>query len=107
MDELSAFAARRPMLLEQERELLQRADLVFTGGHSLYEAKRHLHRNVHPFPSSVDVAHFGPRAEPLSGPEDQAAFRTRASGFFGVLDERLDTGWSPAIADARPTGTSS
>ena len=40
-----------------------RADLVFTGGYSLYEAKRSRHSSVHPFPSSVDLAHFveGPR----------------------------------------------
>ena len=41
-----------------ERELLATADVVFTGGYSLYEAKKDRHPNVHPFPSSVDRAHF-------------------------------------------------
>ncbi len=65
MDELSAFRGAPPQLLERERELLARADLVFTGGRTLYESKKHRHGNMHAFPSSVDAAHFGqgrPRA---------------------------------------------
>ena len=58
MDELSAFRGAPPELLDREEELLKRADLVFTGGQSLYEAKRERHRRVFAFPSSVDVAHF-------------------------------------------------
>ena len=42
MDELSAFAGA-PALKEAELALLARADLVLTGGHSLYLAKRALH----------------------------------------------------------------
>src|SRR5215210_7501185 len=58
MDELSAFAGAPPEMVAAEEELLRRAHLVFTGGRSLYEAKRHRHSNVHLFPSSVDVSHF-------------------------------------------------
>ena len=58
MDELSLFAGAPPALLEREAELLDWADLVFTGGPSLYRAKRDRHPNVHCFPSSVDAAHF-------------------------------------------------
>lgn len=39
---------------QREAELLMSADLVFTESYSLYEAKRRLHPNVHPFPSSID-----------------------------------------------------
>src|SRR5205809_6565563 len=53
MDELSAFKGAPARLKECERDLLRRADLVFTGGHSLYEAKKHQHHAIHPFPSSV------------------------------------------------------
>jgi hypothetical protein len=38
MDELSAFKFAPAGLLESESRLLEKADLVFTGGHSLYEA---------------------------------------------------------------------
>jgi hypothetical protein len=102
MDELAAFRDAPPVMLEQERRLLQRADIVFTGGYSLYEAKRHLHRNVHPFPSSVDVAHFGAAREPLAEPLDQAPIPRPRIGHYAVLDERLDTGLVAAIADAHP-----
>ena len=56
MDELSAFAGAPPQLREREAQLMQRADLVLTGGPSLYEAKRHLHANVLCLPSSVDAS---------------------------------------------------
>ena len=58
MDELSAFKDAPAILKAREAELMRRASLVLTGGQSLFEAKRHLHSNIHPFPSSVDVAHF-------------------------------------------------
>ena len=59
MDDLSAFRGASSRLASAERRLLARADVVCTGGHALYEAKRHVHPNVHPFPSSVDVVHVG------------------------------------------------
>lgn len=102
MDELSAFRGAPPALLERERALLGRADVVFTGGHSLYEAKRHRHRNVHAFPSSVDVAHFRQARARLPEPADQASIPHPRIGHYAVLDERLDTDLVAAIADARP-----
>ncbi len=58
MDELSAFQGAPPELRAREEELFRRADVVFTGGMSLYESKRRQHGNVHAFPSSIDAAHF-------------------------------------------------
>ena len=77
------------------------ADLVFTGGYSLYEAKRSLHRAVHPFPSSVDVAHFAAARTPGQEPADQAALPRPRFGFYGVIDERMDLELVAALADAR------
>ncbi|WP_207478686.1 glycosyltransferase family 1 protein [Arenibaculum pallidiluteum] len=103
MDELSAFRGAPPELVERERRLLQRADLVFTGGVSLYEAKRHLHANVHAFPSSVDVRHFSAaREQSRPEPEDQAGIPHPRLGFYGVIDERLDIALIGALADLRP-----
>ncbi|MFX8043690.1 hypothetical protein ABTK79_19310, partial [Acinetobacter baumannii] len=73
MDELSGFKGAPPGLLEQEAALLRAADVVFTGGYSLYEAKRSRHPNVHPFPSSVDVAHFVQARAPGAERPDQVA----------------------------------
>ena len=102
MDELSAFAGAPPETIALERALLARSDLVFTGGVSLFEAKRHLHRNVHAFPSSVDVAHFARARALRCEPEDQAPIERPRLGFYGVIDERLDTGLIDAVAALRP-----
>jgi UDP-galactopyranose mutase len=102
MDELSAFNGAPPDTVVLERALLARADLVFTGGVSLFEAKRHLHPNVHAFPSSVDVAHFARARTRRSEPRDQAALPRPRLGFYGVIDERLDIELIDAVAAARP-----
>jgi glycosyltransferase involved in cell wall biosynthesis len=104
MDELSAFRGAPPRMLELERALLARADLVFTGGRSLYEAKRGRHPRVHCFPSSIDAAHFA-AARTAAGreePADQAGIPRPRIGFFGVVDERMDTALVGALAEARP-----
>ncbi len=103
MDELSNFAGAPPGLREAERALLRRAGVVFAGGRSLYEAKKHLHDNIHPFPSSVDIAHFAAaRSNNFGEPEDQAGLPHPRIGFFGVLDERLDRDLIAGIAHLRP-----
>jgi UDP-galactopyranose mutase len=102
MDELAAFENAPVELVEREAELLARADVVFTGGMSLYEAKRARHPQVHPFPSSVDVAHFKKAREPLEEPDDQAVIPHPRLGYSGVVDERMDLDLIAGIADARP-----
>ena len=102
MDELSAFKGASPVLKEYEAELFRRADLVFTGGQSLYEAKRNQHANVYAFPSSVDVPHFAAARNITSEPEDQANIPHPRLGFYGVIDERMDIELIDRIACARP-----
>ena len=100
MDELANFRFAPPELSQLEAELMAAADVVFTGGYSLYEAKQHLHANIHPFPSSVDRLHF----EQARGRTDpNAPGRTGPRlGFYGVIDERMDLDLIAAVADARP-----
>lgn len=102
MDELSAFKNADAGLPAMERVLLRRADVVFTGGQSLYEAKKHLHHNIHPVPSSVDVDHFATARRQATEPEDQRSIPHPRLGFFGVLDERLDIPLLDGIAAAQP-----
>lgn len=90
MDELSAFAFAPPELTAREQELLQRADLVFTGGQSIYEAKAGRHPAVYAFPSSIEKEHFAQARHGLPDPADQAAIPHPRIGFFGVIDERFD-----------------
>ncbi|KQQ40064.1 glycosyl transferase [Duganella sp. Leaf126] len=102
MDELSAFKNPPPELLQRETALLAVADLVFTGGPSLYEAKRNRHANAYCFPSSVDAAHFARSLDRSDvHPLQQHIGRPRL-GFYGVIDERFDTGLIAAMADAHP-----
>jgi UDP-galactopyranose mutase len=102
MDELAGFLGAPPEMRLREQELLQRADVVFTGGQALYESKRDSHANIHVFPSSVDVAHFARARAPHADPDDQKAIPHPRLGFFGVLDERLDTALIAQLAAQRP-----
>lgn len=102
MDELSAFAGAPPAMRSNELELFQRAQLVFTGGASLFESKRKQHPHVHLFPSSVDVSHFA-RARAIDAePEDQVGIPRPRLGYAGVIDERMDLDLLGAVAQMRP-----
>jgi UDP-galactopyranose mutase len=103
MDELSNFRFAPPGMIEAEKALIADADIMFTGGVSLYEAKRHLHSNIHAFPSSVDKDHFAQARTPtLETPSDQASVQSPRFGYFGVLDERIDFELIAKIAEQRP-----
>lgn len=90
MDELAAFKFAPPLLKHLEAELFEKADIVFTGGYTLYEAKKHQHSNVHPFPSSIDKAHFAQARSNVAEPADQTSIPHPRLGFYGVIDERFD-----------------
>jgi UDP-galactopyranose mutase len=105
MDELSLFAGAPPELLAFEKQLLEFADLMFTGGPSLYRAKQSRHPNVHCFPSSVDAAHFrlrDPAGNEVEEADDQAEIPHPRLGFYGVIDERLDLEVVDRLAEAHP-----
>jgi glycosyltransferase involved in cell wall biosynthesis len=102
MDELSAFKFAPPRLKELEQEMFAKADVVFTGGQSLYEAKKNSHSNVHAFPSSIDKPHFAQARHILADPADQVNIGYPRLGFFGVLDERFDLDLLRTLAEARP-----
>jgi UDP-galactopyranose mutase len=102
MDELSAFKGAPPELVEREAELFRRADLVFTGGQSLYEAKRGKHPHVYAFPSGIDREHFGRARGITTEPADQAGIPHPRVGFFGVVDERFDLELLGALSRERP-----
>ncbi len=102
MDELSAFKFAPPELIENEKRLLEKADLVFTGGQSLYEAKRDKHAQIFAFPSSIDAAHFRQARSISEEPEDQKPIAYPRFGFCGVIDERMDIELLGEMADLRP-----
>ena len=103
MDELSAFAGAAPAMRSNEAALFHQADLVFTGGASLFESKQKRHESVHLFPSSVDVAHFSCARFIKQDPDDQARLPRPRLGYAGVIDERMDLDLLREIALSRPT----
>ncbi|MDQ6684904.1 MAG: glycosyltransferase [Pseudomonadota bacterium] len=108
MDELSAFKDAPRQMRQRESALLKRAQLVLTGGPSLYDAKRMLHRNVRCLPSAVDAAHYSAQAASAKTELVQRAEMLQGHiagprlGYFGVIDERLDLDLIAAVADAQP-----
>lgn len=102
MDELSAFRGAPLAMREREAQLFDRADVIFTGGQSLYEAKRDQHPNIHPIPSSIDSAHFSQARGFQIDPADQLVIPHPRLGFFGVIDERMDIELLDRVARARP-----
>jgi glycosyltransferase involved in cell wall biosynthesis len=102
MDELSAFKFAPPQLTILEKELFKKADVVFTGGQSIYESKKNAHHNIYAFPSSIDKHHFGQSRKIKEDPEDQKHIPHPRFGFFGVIDERFDIELIDAVAKAKP-----
>jgi UDP-galactopyranose mutase len=102
MDELSKFKFAPEHLLSYEQELIDRADILFTGGSSLFEAKKDRHENVHCFPSSVDRCHFAKARARQFEPADQEDLPKPRFGFYGVIDERFDVELLGKIAEMRP-----
>lgn len=109
MDELSAFKHASPLLIERENALFQVADIVFTGGPSLYQSKRHKHHNVYCFASSVDAEHYAPKK-----PQSNAILHLNPNatlnktsipvriGYVGVIDERIDIALIAHLAECHP-----
>ena len=102
MDELSAFAGAHAAMKQNEEALLDQADLVFTGGSSLYEAKKGKHSSLHLFPSSVEVAHFAKALLQTKEPVDQQSISRPRLGYAGVIDERMDLVLLAQLAESRP-----
>jgi glycosyltransferase involved in cell wall biosynthesis len=103
MDELSNFKNAPSNMGELENVLLKNANIVFTGGPSLYESKRNKHNNIHAFPSSIDRAHFAKAraSSTLNDPADQKAIPRPRIGYFGVIDERTDLALLSEVAERR------
>lgn len=108
MDELTAFKDAPRQLRQREIALMKRADLMFTGGPSLYAAKRDQHPDVHCLPSAVDAEHFSPAGLQAHSAPGQLALALQGGlarprlGYYGVIDERLDLALVAHLADARP-----
>ena len=102
MDELANFAFAPQDIADREAELMARADIVFCGGRSLFEARVGRHANIHCYPSGVDIAHFARDPARFADPADQADLPRPRLGFYGVIDERMDLPLLAEMARLRP-----
>ena len=98
MDDLASFAQAPPELVARERQLLERADLVFCGGRTIYENRLAAGDKVRLYASGVDVAHFRAaaslEAHPILKELSHPIFT-----YTGVIDERLDLDTIALLAD--------
>lgn len=101
MDDLASFKDGTAEMRSHEAHLLAMADLVFTGGRSMYEARKDRHEHVYCFASGVDVQHYAP-SEARATPATIAAIPQPRLGYFGVLDERIDWQLIATIGEQRP-----
>jgi UDP-galactopyranose mutase len=102
MDELSCFKDAPQQMKDREAELMARADVVFTGGQSLYEAKVGRSDYLYCFPSSIEFAHFSKARSIKEDPADQALIPHPRIGFAGVIDERMNVDLLSQVAGLRP-----
>lgn len=101
MDELTQFQGAPAALVERERELTQRADVIFCGGRKMRDKRLPLNPNTHFYGTGVDCGHFGTAlSSDLPVDPEIAALRGPVLGYFGVVDERIDYALLAALADA-------
>ena len=101
MDELSSFKFAAPELKDWEQKLFANADIVFTGGMHLYEAKKNFHSNIHGVPSGIDIKHFIQARKFINDPNDQVSIPHPRIGFYGVIDERFNIELLRSVAEQR------
>lgn len=105
MDDLASFAAAPRAMQLRETELLARADVVFTGGPTLYQQRCRRHPRVHCFPSGVEASHFAQARNGIARPADLLVRPRPILGYYGVIDERIDLGLISELAERRPEWT--
>lgn len=106
MDELAQFKFAPTELVQRERFLLARSDVVFAGGVALAQSKSRFHDNVHFFGCGVDAKHFGAaRLESTVTHPLLDDITSPVLGYIGVIDERLDYVLIAKLAEEMPEAT--
>lgn len=105
VDEHGAYRGlvREEAVWEQEKELLQRADVTFVTAPGLYERRKDYARRIYYLPNAADVAHFNKAAAPATvvPAEIERLPRPRLC-FVGVIQEWVDTALLAYMARERP-----
>jgi glycosyltransferase involved in cell wall biosynthesis len=104
VDKYSEFSGvPRDAIVAMERDLVKRADLVFTSAARLLEECRPLNPHTHFITHGVDTAHFGRALDPQTPvPDDLAGIRKPVAGFFGLIADWVDLPLIRSLARERP-----
>ncbi|MFC1966408.1 glycosyltransferase [Chloroflexota bacterium] len=107
VDEYSEYAGMsekaRSRMREEEKRLLEKADIVFAVSKGLCQEKSKLHPHVYPFYNTTDVAHFMKALdEEAEIPADIAVIPAPRIGFVGNINDIFDCGLINHLAKAHP-----
>jgi len=104
VDEYSEFSGTdKVAILELERTLIEKSDVVIVSADRLYETKRTYNANTFLLPHGVDVEHFRRACMPETPiPEDCRSLNGLVVGFFGLIADWVDLEVVRYLACARP-----
>ena len=104
VDEYSQFSGvPKDVIVRMERELVRRADIVFTSAEKLCTERREINPRTHFIPHGVDVAHFSKALDSATTVASEIADLPKpVIGFFGLLADWVDLDMIGALARARP-----
>src|SRR6202020_361629 len=89
MDDLAAFDFAPVGMRDRERSLMERANVIFAGGRSLYASRLEFQQKMQLHPSGVEFERFS--AAPQIAPHPLVAELSHpVYGYAGVVDEGLD-----------------
>jgi glycosyltransferase involved in cell wall biosynthesis len=104
VDEYSEFTGTdKTAILDMERRLMEKSDLVIVSSSRLYETKRCYNPNTFLVTHGVDVAHFRNACLPATAaPRDWPELRHPVIGFFGLIADWVDIKVIRYLAASRP-----
>jgi glycosyltransferase involved in cell wall biosynthesis len=106
-DEWSEFGhVNGPRMAAMERALLAKVDVAFTTSSTLWERKRQWNAETHLATHGVDQAHFARALDPTTDVAPALVGRPRPIlGFFGLVEDWIDTEMLAFLARSRPDWT--
>jgi len=107
VDEYAAFTDIPSLpMLELEKQLLRRADLVITSAELLYQSKMQINPRTVLVRHGVDHVHFRRALDPETVvPEDMAGLPRPVIGFFGLIADWVDLELMAHVAGQFPTAS--
>ena len=104
VDEYSQFTGTdKAAILQMERELMEKADMVVVSSTRLYETKCRYNPNTFLVTHGVDVAHFRNACrQGITAPADCRELKGPVIGFFGLVADWVDLEVVRHLASSRP-----